>query len=135
MILGGAGDDTLLGGDGDDSLNGGGDDDRLEGQDGIDVLLGGSGGDTLIGGEGNDLMKGGAGADVFVFAAAHGKDVIYDFEDGDRISLDGVTEDRFKAEVTVSDAGGDAAVAWSGGSITLQDIDHSLIDADDFIFG
>ena len=97
--------------------------------------LAGAAGDTLIGGEGNDLMKGGAGADVFVFAAGHGKDVIYDFEDGDRISLDGVTEDSFKADVTVSDAGRDAAVAWSGGSITLQDIDHSLLAADDFIFG
>jgi flagellin len=66
----------------------------LTGTDGPDRLTGGAGDDTLMGGLGRDTLIGGAGADTFVFtrAAESGmasaqRDLIVDWESGDRIDL------------------------------------------------
>lgn len=92
------GDDWLYGEDGKDNLNGGAGDDWLYGGGGNDTLVGGSGNDRIWGGApadlieggiGNDRMSGGAGADTFLFRdeSFGDRDVIVDFEKGDRISL------------------------------------------------
>ena len=129
-IWGGSGDDTLHGGAGDDTLKGGSDDDLLFGGDGDDSLISGSGNDTLDGGAGNDVLHGGIGAKVFVFG---GGDVIVRFEDGlDSISVAGAGG---FVDLEISEAGGNATVEWNGETMTLQSFDHSLLDADDFIFG
>lgn len=106
-LHGGAGDDSLQGLDGDDWLYGDDGKDNLHGGAGNDMLYGGNGADTLVGGEGNDRiwggihadlieggvgndrMSGGAGADTFLFRdeSFGDRDVIVDFEKGDRISL------------------------------------------------
>ncbi|WP_201863949.1 flagellin N-terminal helical domain-containing protein [Microvirga soli] len=64
---------------------------------GPDTLVGGAGNDMLTGGLGKDVLYGGAGADTFVLAAAtqspiapSARDVIMDWEIGDRIDLDAI---------------------------------------------
>ncbi|MGX9962382.1 endonuclease/exonuclease/phosphatase family protein [Roseomonas sp. F4] len=109
LLLGGAGNDILNGGTGADTLSGEADDDSLVGGDGDDLLLGGAGddrlfgqagNDTLYGGQGADVMWGGAGADIFLFGAftdspreAASRILDFSLAEGDRISLEGFTED------------------------------------------
>jgi flagellin len=69
----------------------------LTGTAGADTLSGGAGNDTLTGGLGKDVLYGGAGADTFVFTSASespvatiARDVIMDWEIGDRIDLDAI---------------------------------------------
>ena len=111
----------------------------LAGGAGDDTLTAGSGnlvnrtGDTLIGGAGNDILFGGADADTFVFASGHGSDMISDFADADTIRI---TDSSITfSDLNVADDGDDATVTWSGGTITFEDVDHTTIDKDDFIFG
>jgi Ca2+-binding RTX toxin-like protein len=82
-LLGRGGNDVLLGGNGNDELLGGDGDDRLEGGRGNDMLSGGAGTDTMTGGDGNDLFYFFASADAPI-----GYDVITDFADGDKISIE-----------------------------------------------
>ena len=93
-LQGGATNDTLLGTGGADTLEGGGGGDSISGGNGADSLAGGEGADTLIGGAGKDRLSGGAGDDIFVFAShietpasAAGRDVVTDWNMGDRIDL------------------------------------------------
>jgi Ca2+-binding RTX toxin-like protein len=79
----GSGNDTLTGNDAANVLSAGA---------GNDILDGGAGDDRLIGGLGTDTLTGGAGNDVFAFATGDsgtgaGRDVIADFQDGDRIDV------------------------------------------------
>ncbi|MBR1580950.1 MAG: hypothetical protein IJ668_10765 [Selenomonadaceae bacterium] len=53
------------------------------------VLRAGSGGSTIDGGSGNDKLYGGDGRDVFVWTIGEGKDKVYNYGDGDIISVDG----------------------------------------------
>ncbi|MBU8540642.1 M10 family metallopeptidase C-terminal domain-containing protein [Falsiroseomonas tokyonensis] len=67
----------------------------LTGSVGHDTLSGGAGNDTLIGGAGRDRLTGGSGADHFSFTAVTdstptSRDVITDFEAGDRIDLSAI---------------------------------------------
>lgn len=69
-------------------------DDLLIGSSRDNDLTGGAGNDTLIGGRGKDVLTGGLGQDVFVFnqkadsgVGAARRDVIRDFETGDKIDL------------------------------------------------
>ncbi|CAM5303654.1 calcium-binding protein [Thauera mechernichensis] len=94
ILRGGSGNDLLFAWqDGSNKLYGGAGHDLLLGGDGDDVLNGGDGDDYLIGGLGSDTLTGGAGADTFVFVGRDGLDgsgnVITDFEEGDRILIDG----------------------------------------------
>jgi Ca2+-binding RTX toxin-like protein len=88
--------DLLTGTGGNNQLDGGAGADSLLGGAGADVLYGGIGNDTLMGGFGTDQLTGGAGTDGFVFnaikdtAATSGRDVILDFESGDKINLAGI---------------------------------------------
>ena len=58
---------------------------KITGSAGNDSLIGGDGSDTLFGGEGNDTLTGGKGNDLFIYSG--GKDVITDYEAGDKISV------------------------------------------------
>lgn len=93
-LKGGSGNDLLFGWAGPSKLDGGAGHDLLFGGDGDDVLDGGDGDDYLFGGLGSDTLTGGAGADTFVFhedGRWNGSgNVITDFEEGDRILIDGL---------------------------------------------
>lgn len=91
--------DVLTGGSGVNSLVGYGGNDVLSGKGGNDTLQGGDGDDRLIGGGGIDVLKGGGGIDTFVFTtvgeignstAASGRELITDFEAGDKIDLSAI---------------------------------------------
>jgi|GEM_PF-7094993 len=94
LLEGGAGADDLFGEDGDDSLFGG---------DGIDHLRGNDGNDGLWGGAKADILTGGVGADRYLMHEAKdvddvitgktSEDVEVVFEDGDSVSVSGVSYD------------------------------------------
>jgi len=112
-ILGGSKADTIYGKDGDDYVAGNNGNDKILGQNGDDTLWGGKGADTLTGGKGNDL---------FVYTA--GKDVIADYESGDKISLG--------ADVTgASLKGSDSVLKFGSGTLTVKKASAlTLIDAE-----
>ncbi|HZF94524.1 MAG TPA: M10 family metallopeptidase C-terminal domain-containing protein [Allosphingosinicella sp.] len=89
---GGSGNDRLFGNDAANVLNGNAGDDTIDG---------GAGNDTIVGGAGKDLLLGGAGNDIFRFTAASdsgvgtARDVIGDFQEGDRIDLTAVGATSF----------------------------------------
>lgn len=136
VLSGLAGNDLLKGQKGDDHLDGGADDDRLHG---------GAGKDCLEGGAGDDWMDGGAGNDRFIFAADFGADTIAGFDANRRggqdkldVTLLGITEASFAADVTVTVLGGDTLVALADyGTILLKGVTGdgaNAIGADDFLF-
>ncbi len=133
-LVSGAGDDHLIGNAGRDTLIGGKGDDRLDGMRANDTLDGGRGDDILTGGRGSDLLTGGEGADRFVFNAADpGRDTITDFGNGsDILMIQGSTFE----DLAILQSGNNTVIDWGlGGSyILLQDMDATLIGADDFLF-
>ncbi|WGV27958.1 CAP domain-containing protein [Halotia branconii] len=68
-------------------LTGGNGNDMLIGGSGNDILRGGGGNDFLNGGNGNDRLIGGSGRDYFVLAKGAGKDIISDFNLGQRDTI------------------------------------------------
>ena len=136
-LTGYEGDDDLRGNDGRDLLNGDAGADRLDGGDGDDELNGGPGADRLDGGAGADKLYGSEGADVFIFAAGHGDDTIYDFRDNeDKVDLSAFDLAGYDA-LTLTSASGGVTIDLTehgGGTILLQNIDTSALDAADFIF-
>ena len=146
-VHGDAGEDTVHGDEGNDTLYGGEDVDKLFGGEGNDTLYGGEdndrlyggeGSDDLIGGSGDDTLTGGAGADTFVFAAGHGNDMIRDFTDGeDTIDLTAITDIIGFEDLTITADGNNAVIdltAHGGGTIRLENVDVSDLDASDFDF-
>ena len=137
-LSGDAGDDALLGGSGDDTLSGGAGDDLLHGSTGDDDLSGGAGRDTLIGDAGDDTLTGGAGADTFVYIPGGGNDTIEDFTDGeDNIDLTTFTGVTGFADLTITADGDDAEIdlsAHGGGTLRLENVNVSDLDAEDFLF-
>lgn len=113
VLFGQLGNDTMDGGDGDDSVFGGHDLDSISGGIGNDSLSGAMGNDTLIGGAGADTMEGGSGADIFKFVATDstgaGRDVIWDFRDGNDAD-----------KINLSDASFDAVASITFASLTIQ---------------
>ena len=120
--------EDVTGGSGADSITGNALGNLLNGMAGHDTLSGGSGGDTLSGGTGNDSLSGGADADMFIFGTADGRDVISDFQDGIDVLVMGLY-----ADVTVQDAGLDTLLIFGATRVTLQNFDHTLISAADFL--
>lgn len=105
----------------------------LNGGRGNDSLWGGDGTDRLMGGDGADLLTGGAGADRFLFASTSGADTVVDFQDGiDRLVF--VTGGAAVLPVIVTDSGLNVRVQYGAATITLLNVDHTLIGAADFIF-
>lgn len=137
-ISGYTGDDTLSGGGGNDYIEGGSGDDTIYGGAGLDRIYGGAGEDTLEGGEGDDELHGGEDADTFVFKPGHGNDRILDFTNGeDTIDLTAITGITGFEDLTISKSGNNAVIDLTdhgGGKITLQSVDSSVLDADDFTF-
>jgi Ca2+-binding RTX toxin-like protein len=88
-----SGNDTLTGTSGNDVISGGKGDDFILGGSGNDTLSGDQGNDILIGGLGNDALHGGVGSDIFLHSAGDGQDTITDFQNGDRLVLEGYTID------------------------------------------
>ena len=135
-LRGDGGNDRLLGGNGGDTLLGGAGGDNLRGDKGQDVLKGGTGDDVLVGGDHDDTMIGGGGADTFLFntvgisGSASNNDTIRGFTDGiDTIKIR--TTDSFE-DLSIEENGGSALIRYSHGTITLQNVDASLISAADF---
>ncbi|MCV0429534.1 MAG: M10 family metallopeptidase C-terminal domain-containing protein, partial [Roseibium sp.] len=144
LLKGGAGEDQLMGHNGGDTLYGGNSDDVLEGDNGTDTLYGeigndtlrgGNDGDTLIGGKGDDFLFGQSGSDTFVFDDEWGDDIIYDFEDGsETINLSSVNGVSGLADLSISGGAGNTIISYNQNSITLNGINSSQIDSNDFIF-
>jgi Ca2+-binding RTX toxin-like protein len=114
-LWGAGGDDKLFGGQDKDQLFGGGGDDQLTGGAGDDKLTGDSGHDTFIFGKGSgkdvvtdfdvhkdvlQIAKNLNGIktpeDVLDHAKQHGKNVVIDLGDGNKITLKGVDLDDLK---------------------------------------
>ena len=141
-LYGGAGADTLSGRAGTDSLAGNeGDDTLCGGADNDFLLQGGEGADTIVGGDGDDGMYGDGGADVFVFTDRKGNDVVYDFVSGEDIinltyfGLRFTGFDSDKLSITASDDGVTIDLSPQiGGTILLEDVVLSDLDAEDFQF-
>ena len=124
-LLGGSGNDSLSGGDGKDTLSGGSDNDKLLGGAGNDCIKGGSGNDSLWGGKGNDTLWGDAGNDTFYYAKGNGKDVIFGFEDGDTLTLDGLD---FTSSYSASN--GTVKLTFDSGSITFKEFTATTFHID-----
>ncbi|WP_108818138.1 M10 family metallopeptidase C-terminal domain-containing protein [Pseudovibrio sp. Alg231-02] len=130
-VNGSDGNDTVIGTDGANTLNGRKGSDTLKGYAGNDTLLGGSGDDTLVGGAGDDILTGGSGADTFEFFGPTGHDTITDFEYGvDTLLIEGPAVAL--ADLTITDLGVDARIAYEEFSITLMNIDAAAITDDYF---
>jgi len=143
LFKGSNGDDKLKGSNGDDTLNGGEGSDTLNGGQGNDYLIGGQGDDYMIGGQGNDHLSagpgfdrlaGGPGNDIFYFngqTTAGDRNIIVDYEDGDRVVLrDGlaiasVEDSGVGAVVTLNN---DAEIVFRG--LSADDVGNDV----DFIF-
>jgi len=152
VLAGGNGEDLIYGGGGRDVIRGGNDKDMIFGDAGADRLLGlsrpdliyggtgrdvikgGSGGDTIIGEAGNDRLLGGLGDDKFVFNTGDGSDLIRDFSIGNDLILIGNGASQF-SDLTITDDGGAAKIAFSNVEITLQNIDFTTLTDSDFDFG
>ena len=132
-VVTGAGNDRVTGSAAANMLTAGSGNDTLSGQAGNDRLSGQAGNDRLHGGAGNDILSGGTGADQFLFSAGGGTDRITDFADGiDRIVIDSGAE-TFR-QIRIADLGADARITFGDVTITMTNIDHARLGADDFTF-
>lgn len=132
-VIGGSAADTFVGNYAANTLTGNGGADTLNGLRGDDTLSGGAGRDRLIAGGGNDVLEGGAHIDTFVFGGNSDTNIISDFENGsDQIEITGGAS-RF-SNLTITDAGSDAVIAFANTTITLENFDHNLLGASDFNF-
>lgn len=126
----GSQDVDLSGKKGRDNLIGNAGSNTLDGEGGRDRIDGGAGADVIIGGKGNDKLKGGGGNDEFVFGLRDGKDSILDWNDGDRISIDG---DVTAQDIDISARRGDAVVSFGATVVTVED-QAGEITLDDLLF-
>ncbi len=95
----------------------------------------------MIGGAGNDTMTGGAGNDIFKYIANNfGADTITngDFTHGqdtlDVVGLGIKANDFGTNKIVITTVGGNAVLAFGGGTVTLQGIKANTIVAADFHF-
>ena len=98
IVNAGGGNDEVFGQPGNDELNGEAGDDMLNGGNGQDILNGGQGNDTLAGGQVGNTLTGGADDDLFILnldaltSNSNVRDLITDYEDGERIDLSAILE-------------------------------------------
>ncbi len=118
------------GGEGDDQITGG--------AVGLDILVGGEGDDTLDGGAGTNILHGGEGDDTFVIQPGQTLTTIVDFTDGDdQIDLSSISGITGFADLTITADGDDVVINLAGkgaGSVRLENLTVSALDADDFVF-
>jgi Ca2+-binding RTX toxin-like protein len=114
----------------------------LWGGAGHDILSGGGSTDYLYGGAGDDELDGGSGNDFFVFLANFGNDRITGFDadaaggqDLLNVKALGITATSFASAVSITAQGADTLVQIGGDSIVLLGVDHTAIDASDFLLG
>ena len=132
-LNGQGGNDRLIGGGGKDNLIGAGGKDFLKGGGGNDILNGGGKVDRLEGGKGADKLTGGAAKDYFIFGKRDGIDVITDFDQSKDLIIIKSGASNF-SQLTVSQSGFDAVVAFANTTIILEDTNAAQVDAGDFIF-
>lgn len=144
-LFSGSEDDVLYGGSGNDLMRGGSQHDYMDGGQGNDTLVGVSGFDTLIGGEGDDTMNGAFNADRFIIADNHGNDVVQDFEatnNAEKIDFSGLSSLNSLLDVlgtgsgtaAATQVGSDVLIDTGTGTILLENVLYSDLDAMDFIF-
>ena len=138
-LEGTSGRDLLVGLGGDDVLTAGDDDDDLYGGAGNDTLAGGDGRDLLNGGPGDDALTGGSRADIFVFEGVGGRDRVLDFRNNeDKLDLSDYGWSFAEVQQRTAASGNNAVVIdvgspGNGGSITVQGLGLSRLDASDLI--
>ncbi len=97
------------------------------------TIVGNSGNNILDGAVGNDMLTGGLGSDIFRFVNGGQTDTITDLQDGiDTIQI-GLNVTSF-ADLTITDRGVDAVIAFANTTIVVQSFDHLLLSSDDFNF-
>ena len=116
---GGSGNDKIFGNDAANDLVGNGGNDAISGGGGDDFIVGGAGKDTLTGGAGNDLFRYNDRSESTVGA---NRDVISDFQDGDKIDLSAVGATTF--------IGGDAFRGRAGEVRTVVITDQTFVEVD-----
>ena len=121
LIYGNRTEDTLFGNDGNDLLYGG---------KGNDIIDAGAGADLIEGNFGDDILIGGIGGDRFNFSSNDGNNIITDFEDG--IDIIGLGNGLNFQQLTISQIGNDTRISANQLSITLQGIEESAINIEDF---
>ena len=127
IFYGGRGADQMNGGAGDDVLFGGGGNDRLTLGTGRDRAYGGDGDDVLIASGGQSRLYGGAGDDTFrVDASANDLHIIYDFEAGDQLIIEGQGDIDSAADILA--AGGRLYQSKGNTIIKLDDAQIQLRD-------
>ncbi len=121
--------EVATGGSGNDQITGNHADNRLWGNAGNDQIDGGAGNDLIVGGAGKDVLTGGAGNDIFGYAflasespVGAGRDVIADFQEGDKIDLRGVGATTFIGSALFSGQAGQVR------AVTLTD--QTIIEVD-----
>ncbi len=140
FLLTDSGNDTILAKGGNDVILAGEGADKISGGAGNDMLFGEEGDDIIRGDAGDDWLYGGSGDDVFIYKAGHGNDTIADFTDGDdqiRIDTDGLTGVTGFSDLTITNDNGAAVIdltSQGGGTIRLENVNVSDLDADDFTF-
>ena len=153
-VLGSEGNDRLegsevSGGEGDDTItvtgtlinqaHGGEGNDHITGGTGVlDILVGGEGDDTLDGGAGTNILHGGEGDDTFVIQPGQALTTILDFTDGnDQIDLSNISGITGFGDLTITADGDDVVInlgSQGAGSVRLENVSVSDLDAGDFVF-
>ena len=113
--------------------NGG--DDKINAGLGNDVVDAGTGNDLITGGGGDDTIISGLGADTIIYRSGDGNDTIIDFNvaDGDKIDLTRLTSVHSFSDLTITQDGLDATVAF-GSTITLKNFDKGDLTSARFLF-
>ena len=99
----------------------------ITGGSGDDQLHGGKGNDKIYGGKGDDTLWGDAGKDKFI--CGDGDDIIFGFQDGDTLSLDGLD---FKTSYSKKNSV--IKFKFDGGSVTFQDFSATTFHVDDSVY-
>ncbi|MEM7508221.1 MAG: calcium-binding protein [Pseudomonadota bacterium] len=139
-LIGSRFNDDIRGDSGDNILMGGNSGDRIFGRSGDDTLFGELGVDKLYGNRGADVMFGGDGNDRFIYfgvddsgVGAGQRDVIGDWEDGDRIEISRLDADTTRGGNQVFDFIGTAQFSGAAGELrhVRQAVnDLTLVQAD-----